>query len=141
MGPDRVVLECTRSYGELDRILATVDEFCQEAGCSDPSKFAVRLAVEELFTNLVKYNLGSVERITIEFGSVPGAVSVLISDYDVESFDITEVPAVDTTDLVRSREPGGLGLHLVKSYMDSIDYEYSDRTMRITITKQLECGK
>ena len=41
---------------------------------------------------------------------------------------------------IEARKPGGLGVHLVRTMVDDLDYEYEieDRRMRITVRKVLE---
>ncbi len=60
-----------------------------------------------------------------------------LTDYDVEPFDVTKAPDVDVTLPIEQRRPGGLGLHLIRRLLDSIEYEYSkeQRQSRITFRK------
>jgi serine/threonine-protein kinase RsbW len=46
------------------------------------------------------------------------------------------VPAPRLDAPVEERKPGGLGLHLVKSVVDRVTYEYRDREMRVSAEKQ-----
>ena len=56
-------------------------------------------------------------------------------DDDVEPFDITRAPDVDIDAPIEEREPGGLGLHLIRRMVDSVEYEYvkERRQSRITL--------
>jgi len=95
----------------------------------------VDLAVEELFTNMVKYGAGSSAPVRIEIGAIAGGVEVRLIDDDVEPFDITRAPDVDIDAPIEDREPGGLGLHLIRRMVDSVEYEYvkERRQSRITL--------
>ncbi len=97
----------------------------------------VDLAVEEFFTNMVKYSLGGGAEVRVDIATIPGGVEVTLTDYDVEPFDVTAAPAVDVDVPVEQRRPGGLGLHLVRRMLDRIDYDYSPdiRVSRITFRK------
>ncbi len=46
-------------------------------------------------------------------------------------------PMWTTDQPIEERKVGGLGLHLVKSIVDKITYEYKDRHMQVTIMKEL----
>ena len=88
----------------------------------------VDLAVEELFTNMVKYGRGSRAAVTIGLRAVDGGVEVTLIDRDVEPFDITRAPDVDIGKPIEEREPGGLGLHLVRRLADRVEYDYAPQT-------------
>ena len=91
------------------------------ASCCRPIDFAV----EELFTNMVKYSTMSRAAVRIELARIDGGVEVTLTDYDVEPFDVTKAPDVDIELPIEQRTPGGLGLHLIRRLVDSIEYEYS----------------
>src|SRR6478736_6259793 len=95
----------------------------------------VDLAVEELFTNMVKYGIGSTEPVRIELAAIAGGVELRMIDDDVEPFDITRSPDVDIDAPIEEREPGGLGLHLIRRMADSVAYEYVQerRQSRLTL--------
>jgi serine/threonine-protein kinase RsbW len=115
-----------------------VDGFCAHCGAGDAVSFAVRLVAEELFTNFVKYNRGGGDHVLMELEIQNGVIALSLTDFDVEPFDVTQTPDVDVGAPVEQRQPGGLGLHLVKAYTDEFRYEYHDRTMKVTATKRLE---
>ena len=96
--------------------------------------------IEELFTNFVKYNTEGTHDISLSLGHTPEQLTVRITDFDVESFDVTSAPAVDVDKPLAERQPGGLGLHLVRQMADTLQYEYVERRSTITFTKALEAG-
>ena len=133
--------EAHRTFGRRIDSLDAVFRFTAECFAShriDPGVAgAVDLMVEELFTNMVKYSPESSADVRIDVAAVDGGVEVTITDYDVEPFDVTQAPVVDTTLPIEQRRPGGLGLHLVRKLADSLDYHYSEtgRRSRITFRK------
>lgn len=127
-----------RAYHDLDRLTAVVREFCARHALSEAVVFALELAAEELFTNLVRHNRGGGSHILFGLERTDDSVIMSLTDYDVDPFDLTQAPSVDVIAPASERRPGGLGLHLVKTYLDDLVYEYTDRTMRITATKRLE---
>jgi sigma-B regulation protein RsbU (phosphoserine phosphatase) len=95
----------------------------------------VDLVLEELFTNMVKYGNGDAPvRITLR--RAPRGIQVTLTDFGVDEFDVTRAPQIDTTLPLEKREAGGLGLHLVRKLVDSIEYEYlkESRQSRITFS-------
>ena len=126
-----------RSFDSLPAIVAFTEEvFARER--IDPSlRTVVDLAIEELFTNMVKYSTGSKAAVRIEMTGIDRGVEVTLIDYDVDRFDVTARPEVDVSLPIEQRKPGGLGLHLLRRLLDSIQYEYaeSSRQSRITFRK------
>jgi phosphoserine phosphatase len=99
----------------------------------------VDLALEELFTNAVKYGRPSEAPLRIDISRIAGGVEVTLTDTDADFFDVTRAAEVDTSLPLESRKPGGLGIHLVGKLVDSIEYRYSEesRTSRTTFRKTL----
>lgn len=97
----------------------------------------IDLVVEELFTNIVKYSTMSDAEVRIDVARVEGGVEVTLTDYDVEPFDVTKAPDVDIGLPIEQRKPGGLGLHLIRRLVDSVEYAYSreSRQSQITVRK------
>jgi anti-sigma regulatory factor (Ser/Thr protein kinase) len=126
-----------RSYGSITDIFEfTADAFARLR--VDPALLrTIDLVVEELFTNMVKYSTMSDAAVRIDLTKVAGGVEVTLTDYDVEPFDITRAPDADVGLPIEQRKPGGLGLHLIRRLVDSIEYEYSkeSRQSRITLRK------
>lgn len=127
-----------RTQDSLDPIFSFVDAFIAEKNLSDSIVFPVKLTIEELFTNLVRHNSGGKSHIAISLDTRDSKLIIQLRDFDVEPFDISKVDEVDTDKPLDERKIGGLGIHLVKSIVDKISYEYSDRTMCVTAIKNLE---
>jgi serine/threonine-protein kinase RsbW len=99
---------------------------------------AVDFALEELFTNIVKYGRSDAD-IALELRAIPDGVEACLTAEGVADFDPTRAPTRDTTQPVEQRQPGGLGIQLTRRLVDSIEYEYQDtqRRSRVTFRKTL----
>jgi anti-sigma regulatory factor (Ser/Thr protein kinase) len=84
--------------------------------------------------------VGGRHDISLSLGHTPEQLTVRITDFDVEPFDVTRAPIVDTGKPLEERQPGGLGLHLVRQMADTLQYEYAERRSTITFTKALASG-
>lgn len=126
-----------RSIDSLPEIFDVIDGFLAGTTMNEEARFAVKFSVEELFTNLVKYNPASRMDIALEMTMRPGEVAVSLTDDDAEPFDLNKTEEVRIDRPLAERRPGGLGIHLVKKLMDRIDYEYADRRSKTTFIKKL----
>ena len=115
-----------RSFDALQDIFEfTAEEFALQ-GIAAELRSTVDLVLEELFTNMVKYGRGGDAAVRIEVSAVDGGVEVTMVDHGAERFDVTKAPDADTGLPIEQRNPGGLGLHLVKRLVDSIEYQYRE---------------
>jgi phosphoserine phosphatase len=131
-----------RSFDALPEIVAFTDEAFRAQALPAEARGTVDLAIEELFTNVVKYNRGTAQPVTIAVRGVPYGVEVMIEDPDAEPFDVTRSPEVDTSLPIEARTPGGLGLQLVRRLVDALTYDYdaAGRRSRVTFRKEHRPG-
>jgi len=127
-----------RDVAALNDIFRFTDEFVSGNKIDKSVSFAMNLAIEELFTNIIKYSTGNGSDISIHLDVTGGDLVIKITDFDVERFDLTKAEKVDTDKSLEERKVGGIGLHLVRNMVDKITYEYKDRSACITLVKHLE---
>jgi serine/threonine-protein kinase RsbW len=135
--PRRIEMRFKRSLGSLGEISEFLEAFFARHGIGQVHLESVNLAAEELFTNMLKYGGGEGE-ILIGLERRDRELAVSLTDFDVERFDVTSVPEVQVDLRLDEREPGGLGIHLVKKMMDRVEYEYLDRRGTTTFFKTLD---
>ena len=124
--------EFGRSLDELKNIVGYTDTFFFENDIDASVRYIVDLCVEELFVNMITYNTESDADILIEMKPHEHGVEISLTDFDVERFDPREIGSVDVDAPLEQRTPGGLGLYLVLKMVNSIHYEYRNRTSKIT---------
>jgi len=125
-----------REVGSLPAVFDFIDEFFDRAAIGGEHRVPVHFAVEELFTNLIKYG-GGREEILVELRREPGRLAVSLTDLGGQPFDIRSAPDARVDLGPRERTPGGLGIHILKRMVDGIDYEYVDGRSTTTIFKKL----
>lgn len=121
-----------RRLEEIRNIVSMTTDFFAQESLDNALRNTVDLATEELFVNMVTYNTETEADILIEMQRANGGIEVSLTDYGVDRFDPTKVTTLDTEVPLNERNPGGLGLYLVLKMVDSIHYEYHDRTSKIT---------
>jgi len=127
-----------RDFNSLDDIFGFITGALSGEGADEGTVFSIKLATEELFTNMVKYNAGTGGEITIRINVDNGTLSVELIDYDVDPFDPATANESGVDEAIEDRRIGGLGLRLVRSVVDKISYEYKNRQMTVKLIKQLE---
>jgi serine/threonine-protein kinase RsbW len=125
-----------RRLSALDEMFSFLEARLPGGAADDEAAFCVKLAAEELFSNMVRHGDGHGDHILLELEVTEPRIFFRLTDYDVEPFDPRSVPAPRLDAPVEERKPGGLGLHLVKSVVDRVTYEYRDREMRVSAEKQ-----
>lgn len=129
--------EFAREFAALDAIFGFTEEFFAREGIPVEHRFPVNFAIEEIFTNMIKYNTGATRPIAVALERVGDTLKVTLADRDVAPFDVTKAAEPKTDLPIEQRTPGGLGLHLTRRLMDRVDYDYTDRTSTITLLKKL----
>jgi len=132
--------EFQRKIESMGEIFAFLEKFVDGHEVDEKTAFCINLVVEELFTNMVRHNVGGSDRISLSIERQNDHLHLELIDTDVEPFDpnTAEIPPVDAG--IENRRPGGLGIYLVKKMVDDVNYDYETdgRRMRVTVTKTLE---
>lgn len=127
-----------RDISALNDVFRFTAEFAGASQIDKSVSLSVDLAIEELFTNIVKHTARGGDEISVDLEVVGNDLVVKITDFDVERFDITAANGIDVDKSLDEREAGGVGLHLVRNVIDDITYEYRNRTACVTLIKHLE---
>lgn len=124
---------------EVPQLAAFVDEICEAAGMDMATTMQMNLAIEEAVVNVMTYAYpaGTKGEVRIKAQTHDNYVEFLISD-DGKPFDPTEVKDVDTSLSAEERNIGGLGVFLVKHYMDKVKYKYVDGQNVLQLRKNLK---
>ena len=126
-----------RSLEQLDRVFEFVAVFTDKNSLDSFTRNAINLAVEEIFTNMIKYNPDITQAIQLEMRLQEQEVIVTMTDYEEEPFDLTTIKVYDLEKSLEDRPVGKLGLHLVKKVMDKIEYSHRDGKTVIIMVKHL----
>ena len=127
---------------EVPKLANFVDEVCEAVGLSPEDTSQVKLAIEEAVVNVMNYAYppGTRGDLTIEAASNDVRLKFTIIDCG-KPFDPTVQDEVDTTLPAEERRIGGLGIHIVRQMMDSINYERMDNLNVLTLRKKLNNNK
>lgn len=124
-----------RSLSSLEELFDFMNDFLARHGIAGKTALELQLAAEEVFANSVEHNSDSAGNIAVGLEKTASSVVVRIRDYEVEDFDISRPPTVDTRAPLEERRAGGLGLHLIHTLMDQVRYTHENRISTITLVK------
>lgn len=108
----------------LSEIRDFVSANAVKAGISNSTIDNIILAVDEACTNIIKhaYKLSPQGEIIIRIDYDTNKFTITIIDYG-KSFEPERVPRPDLQKYYREHRVGGLGMYLMKSLMDSVEYK------------------
>ena len=124
---------------EIPRLSSFVDEVCEELGMDMSTTMQMNLALEEAVVNVMNYAYPKdfQGEVRVEAGANAVRLKFIITD-DGKPFDPTARGEVDTTLSAEERNIGGLGIHLVRRIMDSINYERINGQNVLTLRKNFK---
>lgn len=132
-------LTLPNDINEVPRLAMLVDEACEALELDMSLTMSLNLAIEEAVVNVMEYAYpaGTSGEVNVSIQSDGKSLTFVISDSGVP-FDPTAQGEVDTTLTAEERPIGGLGIHLVRQIMDSVNYERTDGKNILTLRKELQ---
>lgn len=112
-----------------------VVSLAKEAGFTEASLFAVRLALEEAIVNAFKHghrSLPAHEKVTVEYLVRPEAIELVVTDRG-PGFEPEAVP--DPTSEENLMKTSGRGLLLMRAYMSEITHNAAGNQIRMVYRK------
>ena len=139
MEPKRKTLKLSNKISELETIQLFLDEMAEQWNIPISHGMTLNLVLEEAFTNVVYYAFKDKIEHTIEivFEKQGGILSISMID-DGNAYDPTQNVTPDLTLSVEERSIGGLGVHLIKSMMDEVEYERKADKNILIMRKNIE---
>lgn len=126
-----------RSINELENIFQFLEMSGHKFQLNERQLHDIELSVEEIFTNMVRHNVTSDEKIEITIENYNGQILTCLTDREDEPFDLTKSGEIDFDEYIEKKKSGGLGIFLVKQLMDEVKFEHLDGRSKITIIKNL----
>ena len=123
----------------LQQVLTFVEEQLGSCRCPTRTLIQLKVAVEEVFVNIASYayegKTGDAA-IRMEIAGDPPVVTLVFEDCGMP-FNPLAREDPDVTLPAGERQPGNLGIYIVKKTMDDVKYEYADGKNILTLRKQL----
>jgi serine/threonine-protein kinase RsbW len=137
--PAGVEIALDGSVGELERLAAEVAAFCHGNGLGKEVQFDLNLVLEELFMNTIRHGgcRDQANAALIRMQAAGAAVEVEYRDRGIP-FNPLDAPEANLSAPLDERQPGGLGIHLVRRIMSDLRYRRSEGENRLTMARRME---
>ena len=120
----------TSDAGKLSDFLTT---YAKSFNISDESYNDLRLILEEVFINITSYAcIKNEQTIKVELNSTTTEINVTFTDSGIAFNPLTDVTECQETD---DHCDGGMGIQIIKSLSDHLDYKRIEQHNVFTITK------
>ena len=124
-------------YENIPTITSFVGEAAEAAGLGDSGVFHCQMAVDEACTNVIEHAYGGEDvgdiHITCTVG--PGLCEIDVFDQG-KPFVPDEIPEPNTQTSIEELKPGGIGLHIMRQVMDTVDFSFTDSGNRLHMMKR-----
>ncbi len=126
------------NLSEIERLSKAVAEFGEKNNLSSEVIYDVRLALEEVVSNIINYGFEDnyEHQISIEMNLQGETLTMKIKD-DGKPFNPLEVKSTNLDKPFDEREIGGMGIHIVRKLMDKILYKREEGNNVLQLTKYL----
>ncbi len=123
---------------EVSALAVFMRSVCEDMHFNELTTAGVNIAIEEAVVNVINYAYpkGSRANILLEVMADEEKISFKLCD-DGMPFDPTSVKNKDVAQPIEKGNVGGLGIYLIRHYMDSISYQRIDGQNVLTMTKNL----
>jgi len=123
---------------EIERLTQEVGLWCREQALSEDIEFVIDLVLDELVSNVIRHGLkGDGEHfIEVNMHCDGHDLTLEVEDGGVP-FNPLDAPVPDITLPIEERRAGGLGIHLVRQFMDTLAYERRGERNYLLMKKRL----
>jgi anti-sigma regulatory factor (Ser/Thr protein kinase) len=131
-------IRLSNRFGELARLKEALRNYCEFRELPSNIVFALTLSLDEVVTNVMSYGYDDHDEhhIDVTLRSGHGVIEITVED-DGKPFDPLEYRIPDLKCPIDERPVGGLGIHLVKTYMNELEYRRVGGKNRLTMRKNI----
>jgi sigma-B regulation protein RsbU (phosphoserine phosphatase) len=123
---------------EITRLARLFDEFRESCGISEDESAHLHLILDEVVSNVIKhgYDDGLEHQIRVDVAVDGNHVTIRVED-DGRPFNPLDAPYPKLDLPIEQRPIGGLGVFIVKSVADSVDYRRDGGRNVVTVRKKI----
>ncbi len=131
---DKLTISMSNDMAALTRLMGRANTFFEDRGLPKRVVHTANLALEEILTNVVKYAYpdAAEHQISVSIELSSQELVILFSDDGLE-FNPVTCPEPQLKESILDSQTGGLGIHLVRQTVDSLDYRREGERNLVTI--------
>jgi len=120
---DQISFKLENKLLELKQLCRRLEAFSKRHRLSPKDSYTINLSIEEHFTNIIQHGHTDDETHWIEITlSMEGDTFMVRMEDDGTPFNPIDMPLPDLRRPFEERKIGGLGVYLVKHFMDTMEY-------------------
>jgi serine/threonine-protein kinase RsbW len=142
MVPEPYKIEVDNKVDSLPVIGDFIEDTLTRLQADQATIFKVQLVVDEACTNIINYAYsGGPGTLILALELVGEDIVITIRDRG-KPFDPTSMPPADISSGVEQRKIGGLGIHFMRTLMDSVNYSFDPgEGNTLIMRKKIASGK
>jgi anti-sigma regulatory factor (Ser/Thr protein kinase) len=123
---------------EIERACTAVEEFVAAQGLSSDVGYALALTLDEAVANVIRHGYADDAEhiIRVRLWLEGDLLSVQVAD-DAKAFNPLLAPEPDLALPIEQRPIGGLGVHIMRTMMDDIEYRRTNGQNLLTLRKRV----
>lgn len=140
---DATTLKVKAVLENVPLAIACVARAAEACGCDTQTLYQVQVAVDEVCANVVEHAYKGMEPGDMEVSCYRDDLAFVIRVRDWgRAFDPDAVPAPNLEAPLDERSLGGLGLFLVREFMDGVEFTFdAERGNELVLTKRLQVAE
>jgi anti-sigma regulatory factor (Ser/Thr protein kinase) len=133
-----ITIRLAADVKEIERLNRLVRQFGELHDIPGRTLYSVNLALDELVTNVILYGYDDPagQQIQVKLEVSGSDLHAWLQDSGRE-FDPASIPTPSLDASLGDREVGGLGIHLVRSLMDRLEYKRDGAKNLLTLRKRI----
>lgn len=141
MHPSELTVTLRNRRGEIARMTALLEAFCRNHRLTDDDTLNVNLVLDEAIINVIEHGFqdGAEHAIDVRLLLDGSRLTILVED-DGIAYNPLDAPAPRFDLPLEQRRIGGLGVHIMKTLAERVEYQRDDARNRLTITMAVGGG-
>ena len=126
----------TASIEGVRQMLNEFEQFSRAHALPDDLRRRFLVALDEVLSNIARHGGSPGGLVQVDFKLAGDRLTVTLED-DAPPFNPLDAAPADTSSALEQRQPGGVGIELVRTLLESVRYEHTSGRNRLTMTDRI----